>query len=402
MAFYHVSPSRGSFGESFGAGLGQGIANIANMTLQQKLASLENQRKISAEQQARESSAMEAQNQGFGNIAKLIRAGFGPREITKLATEYGFPELSPTEQIHPQEMMDQQFSPQQMQEKEEEIPYEDREAIEEEMSPRVSERKEPRTLEDFQRKIAKNFEKLPKTAQERVSRQAEREFNAAMSERKEELSKEKFEYEKQKPLQNLLSETQKKLQGWHKQKPILTYMKQHANEIKSGAGVRKNIAKLLHLPEATFLSNPEQVMDKMATQLLMGVSSIFPGRILVSELETYMRANPSLANSPEALKAISDVILESGKLIEDEYSSMKKYSKEIKDKNEVFDKVQEELEPKYEELNENINKIISSSFSKKSPKTFEQTVMMINPSGQVGAVPINKVSEAEKAGYKRK
>ena len=206
-------------------------------------------------------------------------------------------------------------------------------------------------------------------------------------------------------------EAQKRLEGWQRQKPMFKYMSQHANEITSSTKYKKGLADFLKLPESAFLTNPEQVMDKMSHQVLQGISSVYPGRILASELEVYMKANPSLLNDPVALKQIAEIVLASGSMAEKEYKAIKEARKTSVDEFDLFDKVQEQLQPEYDNLNDKINKItgsepINRSISKeKNPVTGEKLtgkmVKLVSPKGELVNYPTEIAEHAIKqGGYK--
>lgn len=396
-----------AFAAGLGSGIGQGIADFSRMTIADKMDALKQQRQLQMAQQAQETMASKMQALGMPMAAQLTRAGFQPQHLEKLAVEY--PEFG-------QELMrgmavtgkeEAPYSPldslRQQQEsviaKNALLQPQDREAIPTEIESVQTSRKtaeEPKTLDEFRRRLAPNYDRLSLSAKAKIDQRAEREFNAATAMRKEELGREKFEYEKGAPAREYVKEAQTKLMGWQKQKPIFKYMAENAKNISELARYKSGLAKLLGIDPTLALKDPEQVMNKMSYQVLQGIGSVFPGRILATELDTYMRANPNIMNSPKALEQIANIVLENGKLIENEYKTIKDLRKKYSDREDLFDAVQEKMQPEYDSINNKINKITSGEW--RTDKG--QTVRVQSPDGKTGTIPLNQLEEAIKQGYK--
>ena len=209
----------GSIGAAFGGGLGQGLQEARQMTMADKMQVLKQQRELQAQEQ--KLSMIDKQFPGMGNAVRAV----GPQGAAMIIKEYGPEGIS---RIFGPQAQFQAPRTTALSGLQQEIPYEDREAIEEtqefpsaqrlegypgEMA--VKEKPLPEgeitSLDEYRRKIAPNYDQLGKTAKESVDRRADREFNAAATIRKEALEREKFEYEKGAPLRTKLAKEQDRI-----------------------------------------------------------------------------------------------------------------------------------------------------------------------------------------------
>lgn len=207
------------FAAGLGEGISQGISDYTRMTIADKMDALKQQRQLQMAQQAQETMASKMQALGMPMAAQLTRAGLSADHLQKLAVES--PDLArelmgglgmqrPAAQETPFSPMDALRDQQQaISARNAILQPQDREAMptEPEMVQQPTRPvSEPRTLDDFKRKIAPNYDQLMKTQREQVDRQAEREFNAAATIRKEKreidtLKGKRFE----KPISNILT-----------------------------------------------------------------------------------------------------------------------------------------------------------------------------------------------------
>jgi len=372
MAFFINTPSAPTFMSQLGAGLGQGLADVSKMTLAQKMQTLNEQRQLEKQMaiQEKQGGAL-AQALGMPQLAPML-SQLNP-EQQKMALENMSMQSRNTALLEQAGLIPQQ---------QREIPYEDREAVEE-YEPQMQQQRQI-NLEGVRQKD------IPQIL---AAQRAEETLN--LQRQKADLGERKFEYQKEEPKRQMVSKSQEKLTGWQKQKPIFQYMAENAKNIGENTRYKMGFAKMLGIDPTLVQKDPEQVMNKMAFQLIQGIGSVFPGRILASELETYMKANPNLMNSPKALGAIAKIVIENGKLIEDEYKAIRSLSKKYKDKDDLYDAVQDEMQPKYDSVNKKINEL-TSGLNKKSQVG---EVLMKNPEGQLGRVPSDRVEEALKKGY---
>jgi len=210
------------FAAGLGEGISQGISDYTRMTISDKMDAMKQLRKLQMAQQAQETMASKMEALGMPVAAQLTRAGFQPQHLEKLAVEY--PEFS-------QELMrgmgvtgkeESPYSPvdslRQLQEsimaKNALLQPQDREAMPTEIESIQPSRKtaeEPKTLDEFRRRLAPNYDRLSLSAKAKIDQRAEREFNAATAMRKEALGREKFEYEKGTPLRTKLAKEQERL-----------------------------------------------------------------------------------------------------------------------------------------------------------------------------------------------
>lgn len=183
----------GSIGAAFGGGLGQGLQEARQMTMADKMQVLKQQRELQAQEQ--KLSMIDKQFPGMGNAVRAV----GPQGAAMIIKEYGPEGIS---RIFGPQAQFQAPRTTALSGLQQEIPYEDREAIEEAQEFPSAQRlegypgemavkkrplpeREITSLDEYRRKIAPNYDQLGKTAKESVDRRAEREFNAAMSLRKE-------------------------------------------------------------------------------------------------------------------------------------------------------------------------------------------------------------------------
>ncbi len=417
--FIQLQPAP-SIGESLGSGLGAGISQAAQLSLANKMSMLNQQRQMQQALALRDYEANIMQKGGYGRLAELHRAGIPLKDVVAqypnlLMNDKEVQEQQNIASASPKRQMFEQFN--------EMIPIQDREAIEEpqEMATvqqfrqrpvetQVQEKMQPEAQEvgpsglkkDFLQQAQQElnvekhpFKSLPKDLQNRVMNRARQISEEFYKEKNLKLAERKQEYKEQEPVRKFEEEAQNKIKAWHKQKNNLQFIAEHAREIGSHAGIRKKISETFGIPIGELLNPTEQVMDKIATQLAQNISSIFPGRVLVSELEAYMRSNPSLLNDPIAMENIAKIMLESGKMAEEEYKSIRSLKKIYLDQGDLFEEVEKVMAPKYDSINEKINQIIGTS----EPSS---TILMINPKGEIGSVPKEKVEAAKKAGYKLK
>lgn len=180
-------PERPSLGQTLaaglGAGLGEGFADVAKMSLAQKMEALSDQRKMQQQQQMRLQQSQELEKMGMPLTARLTRANFGTTEIQRLAMEY--PELA-DELMGAMQMADQQL-PAGMAETptgQPEIPPDEESMAPVDERPLTEERPTESRRKTFEEFLPPNYERLGKTAKEKAEKAAERRYNAYMQERK--------------------------------------------------------------------------------------------------------------------------------------------------------------------------------------------------------------------------
>lgn len=199
---------RGNVLEALGKGLGEGIADLSQRSLAQKMDLLKQQKQMDMQRQYVSQYAQNLRKLGgdFVPFADAYEATGGNETLAKMFVEYGLgggqqsPRQAASEGYGMGPMQQPQpFQPGQM---EETIPIQDREAVED-IAPMAQ---APKVPEDFKYKIAPNYDRLRGPAKEKVDRSAEREFNAAIALRKEKreidtLKGKRFE----KPISNILT-----------------------------------------------------------------------------------------------------------------------------------------------------------------------------------------------------
>jgi hypothetical protein len=425
-------PSTGSLmGEGFSKGFSEGFGNAYDdnrkLSLSQKMNALEDQRKVNQQQaivsrQAENLRKLGGESAQFADIyeatggdattaMKFMEYGFGKKQQQQQNAMQNVQQIGAQQQgtgLPQYDMATQQGVPPQMLQPAQFPKIQQQQAIQQ-MSPQaqpgmgdqsqqpiqqqpMSEKKSIKRLEEYAKDINPNFQDMKGPPRDKVLKEAEMKRNADIQDLKFDQKEKQFEraqdYLEDAPKRAFIDEAQKRLEGWHKQKTNLQYIKDHAKEVGKSAGLRKKLASYIGVQESTFLSDPEQVMDKMATQLSQGISSTFPGKILMSELEVFMRSNPSMLNSPTAMEKIASIGLLNGQLTEDTYKEIRNLRKTYKDKDDLYDAVSDKMQPKFDKLNEEINQFLSGKTQKEftklpSPQEAKGKLFRVKQTGQL-------------------
>ena len=434
-----------NFWGGVGQGLGKSIENYSNLSLQQKMSALEDKRALDQyqkmsylkmQQEMKENSmvANKLRSQGYHTAADITES-FGHKSLPHF---FGEVDLFSKDKSGLEGAMQalQGLGPQrQMEAPENElIPYQDREAVEEPQEMPQVQRTQPMTstmmpqtekpsgegLKKFNDFYNEELNKYPNTRKGRESARvsANTKFQAAVKEKEfgateQKNIRESEEHEKrmeEKP-SKYIEEVEKKFSGWKKQKPNYSFMSKNASKITDKSSLKKAISEKFGIPSGLILSDPEQAMDKFANAILQGVSQAYPGQLKVAELDNFIKSNPSLLNSPQAIKHLSDVALKVGELTEQEYKETQKIRNEYRSRKERLPEnfnalVEERLQPKFDELDKDIDKIMSeklpNEFKKWQPKEkFSGKKIRIQRSdGTVGEIPEELKEAFIKKGYK--
>lgn len=182
-----------------------------------------------------------------------------------------------------------------------------------------------------------------------IQRQKEAEENNKLKNKKFDLDREKFEYQKLEPIREYEKSVLDKFRGFKETERLYNILEENADKRAPFTAVRKKIAEKFNLPESLFLNKPEEAMEKIAQQLLRSISKYYPGRILESEVQNFLKSNPSLLNSPEGQKTLAKL----GKLFQSVDAREYEIFKTLKDQkgglyedieNDVIDALQSEYE----------------------------------------------------------
>lgn len=185
-----------------------------------------------------------------------------------------------------------------------------------------------------------------------------------------------------------------------KQRPIYKLMESKAPEIQKGSVARRFLMDRFELPAGMMLNPTEEGIDKVAQQLLRGISADYKGRILQSEVENYMRSNPSLLNSPEGMQKLARMSMALDKMTEKKWHL----------KNEIVAQHKKEGQPLPEDLESEILEK-APDYSDEAYYEIEKImgvngvqkindVVVVSPEGKSYTLPKSKVNEALQAGWK--
>ena len=156
----------------------------------------------------------------------------------------------------------------------------------------------PEDLENYKWANAHNAKEA-----EHIEAEYRGERQARESEKRNVTAEKKANYQMEKDQRDYVKQVNKSYEATLRKKPIYKLMEEKAGEIKPMSVYRKYLSERWGAPPGTVFNSTEQVLDKMGNQLLQGVASSFDqARILQTEVESYIKANPSLLNTPEGMQ----------------------------------------------------------------------------------------------------
>jgi hypothetical protein len=215
----------------------------------------------------------------------------------------------------------------------------------------------------FNEKHQKAIREQAQAEDEAISRKAEAISRKADLEIKKESAKEKFE----KPAQTYLDRTRNQLRTWKSQESKLKSLKSSVPKMGPGLPLRKWASERFGIAPGLLMSTNEQFSDKIASSLMEGIGDKYKGPLKIVELATFVKSNPSLLNSPDAIGKISDLQLKSGNLIKEEYDESRKLRKKYESQNKKLpkdfeDEVLEKMLPKMEKVSNEIEDLVAYGY----------------------------------------
>jgi hypothetical protein len=145
----------------------------------------------------------------------------------------------------------------------------------------------------------------------------------------------------------------------------------------------------------SILSNPQsEEFEKLVATMTRNVKQYYGARITNLDLEMFLKGIPTLKNSKEGRQLIIETLEKLNKPKELEYKAYQDIKKEYKDKPLPFD-LQERVLEKIEPELDNLSKEIKSSIGKDSSK-----ILVISPEGKKYKLPKEHIDEALKAGWR--
>ncbi len=151
------------------------------------------------------------------------------------------------------------------------------------------------------------------------------------------------------------------------------------------------------------LENPSnELYDKVSQDLLKGLPETYGNKILLAEVQNFLKTIPRLVNSPDGRRMIASNMLKLGEMREVLYKEMRKQQVDLLDKNQKFPKdfeqrIFDNVKPQIDRIN---REFVQLSQVKAVPKN---TVPYFNPQGGVSFVPNDpqNIEWAEKNGGRR-
>lgn len=123
-----------------------------------------------------------------------------------------------------------------------------------------------------------------------------------------------------------------------KKRPIYRIMESKAPELQSTSTLRRYLMDRLNLPPGVMLNPTSEVLEKVSQQLLRGITAEYSGagRILQSEVENYVKSNPSLLNSPEGMQKLARISMEFDNIAEKKWQLKNQIVKEYRARKEML------------------------------------------------------------------
>lgn len=123
-----------------------------------------------------------------------------------------------------------------------------------------------------------------------------------------------------------------------KKRPIYRMMESKAPELQSPTVLKRFLMDKFDLPPGLMLNPNEEVLEKVSQQLLRGITAEYQGagRILQSEVENYVRSNPSLLNSPEGMQKLAKISMEFDNIAEKKWQLKNQIVKEYRARKEML------------------------------------------------------------------
>lgn len=135
-----------------------------------------------------------------------------------------------------------------------------------------------------------------------------------------------------------IKEINQKYESTLRKRPIFKTMEKSAGKLQSASVYRKYLSDRWGLPAGSVLNTTEQVIDKLGNQLIQGVSGSFDqARILQTEVETFIKANPSLLNTPEGMQKLAKISIALDDIAEDKWKYKNELVKSYKSQNKTLD-----------------------------------------------------------------
>lgn len=220
-------------------------------------------------------------------------------------------------------------------------------------------------------------------------------YNQAL---KTQASIEKNRYEMEKAPREYLEGLTHQYESTLRKKPIFKNIESLAGKIGPGSVYKKYLADRWNLPVGMVFDDVGQVVDKLNAQLGQGVSGDYQQtKILQVQMDTYLKTNPSLLNTPEGMQKLARISMALDDIVEKKWKAGQDIRKEARKKGEALpeDLADQVVGKEQEYVIETADKIRDIMSVKGVQPTFNQG-QMINKN-EIMDLPIgSKVKKGEK------
>lgn len=211
-------------------------------------------------------------------------------------------------------------------------------------------------------------------------------------------SKRAGRYTREAPQREFLKTMDEEYNSTLKKRPIYKTMEKLGPKLTSTTALKKWTMDHFHIPAGVMLRPDEEVLGKVSEQLLRGIGTDFRGRILQSEVESYIRSNPSLLNSPEGLVKLAKISMSLDKVIEKKWKVANQIRKEARAIGEelpedISSQVMEKSSDFYDQAFNDIERIAGEKFERPT-----DMITVIAPDGSEGEMPRERAEAAVVSG----
>lgn len=335
MAFFIDTRGEPTAGSRMGEALGQGLGQGMQVGLQYKLSELMQQKELEREGLQNERVNQELYNiksranpQLVGNFYKLmVEHGGAERANRARAIAAGLPAgvPGPTE-MKPEKLpktIDANAPISELTAPESKIPQYD-----------------PGSTKDLENRRAQvidayNEEGDPKVKKEIYS--TVKDLNKQILDQKREERETKLtNYKLESEQRDVIKKVNDDYNATLKKRPIYRIMETKAPELQSTTTLKRFLMDKFDIPPGLMLKPDAEVLEKVSQQLLRGITAEYQGagRILQSEVENYVRSNPSLLNSPEGMQKLAKISMEFDNIAEKKWQLKNQIVKDYRSRKE--------------------------------------------------------------------
>ncbi len=172
-----------------------------------------------------------------------------------------------------------------------------------------------------------------------------------------------------------------------KKRPIYRIMESKAPELQSTTTLKRFLMDKFDLPPGLMLRPDAEVLEKVSQQLLRGITAEYSGagRILQSEVENYVRSNPSLLNSPEGMQKLAKISMEFDNIAEKKWQLKNQLVKEYRARKEMLpEDLDNQILERAKDFEEEAYKKIENIMNVKGMQTPQQMQAMEQSKFQIG------------------